>query len=82
MTALVIAVVALALLFLLRLHILTGRVQRLEHHTGLWRVADPIDPAAVRADDQLLDDLAALRRLPADELERLIAAWVSDTRDP
>lgn len=75
------ALVVAFLLAAFRIRILSARVERLETHTGLWVVAAPSTKHTPWSDDQLLDDIAELRRLPEGELERLLAQWVAESRE-
>lgn len=39
-----------------------------------------VDVVAVRADDQLVEGVAAKAHTPTDDTERLLVAWVSEVR--
>lgn len=40
----------------------------------------PIDAAAVRADDQLVERISAGEHTPTDETEQLLVAWTNGVR--
>jgi hypothetical protein len=43
-------------------------------------VSAPIDISALRADDQLVERIAAGEHAPADEVEQMLVAWASGVR--